>query len=75
MKLREAIFEDEEIDPDFVWAIVEPADAVAIKKEMIDAGDASDVEGLDLRCGSSTSLPRESTWTSPSTRRRASCHR
>ena len=43
-KLREAIFEDEEIDPDFVWAIVEPADAVAIKKEMINAGDTWDEE-------------------------------
>ena len=43
-KIREAIIEDEEGDPDFHWAIVEPADAVAIKKEMIDAGDASDVE-------------------------------
>ena len=43
-KIREAIIENEEGDPDFVWAIVEPADAVAIKKEMIDAGDAWDEE-------------------------------
>ena len=27
-KIREAIIENEEGDPDFVWAIVEPADAV-----------------------------------------------